>query len=71
MDLKTAMGNILHKIADNDLTMSEIMKLTSPKEEKIPVSEMMGIWKGMIWTSDDFDEPMDWIVDDMLEDTLC
>ena len=33
--------------------------VVSAQSEKRPFSEMFGEWSGMIWMSDDFDEPLE------------
>jgi len=68
-DLNTVFELFKRKIVNNEFsaTMEEIIK---PKEPKVLFEDIMGKYPE-IWIAEDFDEPMDWIVDDMLEDPLC
>ena len=64
-DINTLIKNVCDKLVNNELSASELEKFIQPKKAKRPFEEMGGIYKGKIWIADDFDAPMDWIVDEM------
>jgi len=68
-DVNSLFNNILEKIANNELTAKDVEKIMKPNKDKIPFEELGGMFPN-IWIADDFDEPMDWIIDDMMEDPL-
>ena len=69
-DVNSLFKNMLEKIANHELTVKDIENIMKSKKDKIPFEELGGMFPN-IWIADDFDEPMDWIIDDMLEDPLC
>ena len=64
-DINTLIKNVCDKLANNEISASELEKFIQPKKSKRPFEEMEGIYKGKIWIADDFNEPMEWIVDEM------
>jgi prevent-host-death family protein len=55
----------LSKLVERALAGEEIVitrrgkpavRLEPVREEKVPFRELLGIWKGQVWMSDDFDE---------------
>ena len=69
-DVNSLFKSMLEKIANNELTAKDVERIMMPRKDKIPFEELGGIFP-KIWIADDFDEPMDLIIDDMLEDPLC
>jgi hypothetical protein len=59
MDVETAIKDYLQKIVKKEV------KLSKSKKDRIPCSELYGIYEGKIWISDDFDAPLEDLKDYM------
>ena len=58
LDMSTAINIFLKQVVYKEAIPFEINKLKTERK-KIPRSESMGKWKGKIWMSDDFNEPLE------------
>ena len=58
MDMSTAFNAFLTQVVNKKALPFET---DEPKNanEKIPLSELLGCFKGQIWMADDFDEPLE------------
>jgi hypothetical protein len=59
IDLDTAINEFILKVANGDLTESEVDKIVKPTIKKRPRSESWGILKGKVWMADDFNDTPD------------
>ena len=55
IDVNKALNDYLEKIVNEGYKQ----KKNNKKQPEISMSELRGICKGLLWTSDDFDEPLD------------
>ena len=63
-DVNTVLNSILKKLAKKEFPFDLADEIPTKKKPKYIIGEMGGMFPN-IWVSDDFDEPMDWIVDEM------
>jgi len=62
LDLSTAINGFLTQVVNNKALPFAIPPETNKPRNtngKIPVSELLGCFKGQIWMADDFDEPLE------------
>ena len=65
-DVSTFVNNMIKKVANNELSTQEIEQISKPQQSKKHFSELFDIYSEKIWMAEDFNEPMDWIVDELV-----
>ncbi|MCL1820536.1 MAG: type II toxin-antitoxin system RelB/DinJ family antitoxin [Oscillospiraceae bacterium] len=58
LDMSTAINIYLAQVVYREAIPFEISK-SKTANKKIPLSELRGKWKGQVWMSDDFNEPLE------------
>ena len=59
IDVNSVLNDCLYKIVEEGYEPKKKVKNRKEKTPGLTMSDLWGVFEGQLWTSDDFDEPLD------------